>query len=113
MEEADVSSARTRASSAVRDRDRPERPQPKAWPGLGSPLPHLHRDWARPWHLHCTAPVPATSAPGLGSPLATSAPGLVSRLAASAPGPVGAALGRRRLRGFAAWRIVRGIHAAV
>jgi hypothetical protein len=33
-------------------------------PGLGSPLPHLHRDWA--------------SAPGLGSSRATSAPGLGS-----------------------------------
>ena len=31
-------------------------------PGLRSPLPHLHQDWARP----------ATSAPGLGSRLATS-----------------------------------------
>ena len=29
-------------------------------PGLNSPLPHLHRDWAHS---------PATSAPGLGSPL--------------------------------------------
>jgi hypothetical protein len=39
-------------------------------PGLGSPLPHLHRDWARPSHI-CTgtALTPATSAPGLRSPL--------------------------------------------
>ncbi len=38
-------------------------------PGLGSPLPHLHRDRGSP---------PPTSAPGLGPPLAaTSAPGLV------------------------------------
>ncbi len=36
----------------------------------GSPLPHLHRDWARPCHI-CTGTglTPATSAPGLGSPL--------------------------------------------
>jgi hypothetical protein len=39
-------------------------------PGLGSPLPHLHRDWARPCHI-CTGTglAPATCAPGLGSPL--------------------------------------------
>ena len=38
--------------------------------GLGSPLPHLHRDWAHPCHI-CTGTglAPATSAPGLGSPL--------------------------------------------
>ena len=38
-------------------------------PGLGSPLPHLHRDWAHPGHI-CTGTglTPATSAPGLGSP---------------------------------------------
>jgi hypothetical protein len=46
-------------------------------PGLGSPLPHPHRDWAHPPHLRwdwarpchiCTGTVltPATSAPGLG-----------------------------------------------
>jgi hypothetical protein len=47
-------------------------------PGLGSPLPHLHRDWAHPGHI-CTATwlipaiftgtglAPATSALGLGS----------------------------------------------
>ena len=35
-------------------------------PGLGSPRPHLHRDWAHPCHI-CTrtGPAPATSAPGL------------------------------------------------
>jgi hypothetical protein len=39
-------------------------------PGLGSPLPHLHRDRANPCHI-CTetALAPATSAPGLGEPL--------------------------------------------
>ncbi len=39
-------------------------------PGLGSPLPHLHRDWADPCHI-CTGTglTPATSALGLGSPL--------------------------------------------
>ena len=37
--------------------------------GLGSPLPHLHRDWAHPCHI-CTGAglTPAASAPGLGSP---------------------------------------------
>ena len=37
-------------------------------PGLGAPLPHLHRDWAHPL-LICTGTglTPATSAPGLGS----------------------------------------------
>ncbi len=39
-------------------------------PGLGSPLPHLHRDWAHPSHICAgTGLPPATSAPGLGSPL--------------------------------------------
>jgi hypothetical protein len=35
--------------------------------GLGSPLPHLHWDWARPSHI-CTGTglTPATSSPGLG-----------------------------------------------
>ncbi len=54
-----------------------------------SPLPHLRRDSARPCHICAgTRPAPATSAPGLGSPLwhicagtrpapATSAPGLL------------------------------------
>jgi hypothetical protein len=41
------------------------RPRP---PPLGSPLPHLHRYWARPCHI-CTDTGLATSAPGLGSPL--------------------------------------------
>jgi hypothetical protein len=39
-------------------------------PGLRSPLPHLHRDWAHPCHTSTgTALAPATSAPGLRSPL--------------------------------------------
>jgi hypothetical protein len=39
-------------------------------PGLGSSLPHLHRDWAHHCHI-CTGTglTPATSAPRLGSPL--------------------------------------------
>jgi len=54
-------------------------------PGLGSPLPHLHRDWARPCHI-CTgtglAPchICTGTAPGRGSPHATSAPGRGSPL---------------------------------
>ena len=38
--------------------------------GLGSPLPHLRRDWAQPCHI-CTATglTPAPSAPRLGSAL--------------------------------------------
>ena len=40
------------------------RPHPA--PGLGSPLPHLHRDWARPGHIcRGTGLTHATSAPGL------------------------------------------------
>ncbi len=37
-------------------------------PGLGSPLPRLHLDWAHPCHI-CTGNglTPATSAPGLGA----------------------------------------------
>jgi hypothetical protein len=44
-------------------------------PGLGSPLPHLHRDWAHRCHI-CTGTelTPATSAPGLRLTPATSAP---------------------------------------
>ena len=39
-------------------------------PRQGSPLPHLHRDWARPCHISAgTRLATATSAPGLGSPL--------------------------------------------
>jgi hypothetical protein len=40
---------------------------PHLAPGLGSPLPHLHRDWAHPCHI-CTGTglTPATSAPALG-----------------------------------------------
>ena len=71
-------------------------------PELGSPLPHLDRDWARPCHICArTGLTPAKSAPGLGSTLpylhrdwprpshicigtgpirATSAPGLGSTL---------------------------------
>jgi hypothetical protein len=38
-------------------------------PGLGSPLPHLHQDWAHPCHIRAgTGLAPATSAPGLDSP---------------------------------------------
>ena len=62
-------------------------PLPTSAPGLGSPQPHLRRDWAHPalicadWAHPChigtgTGPTPATSAPGVGSPLPTSAPGL-------------------------------------
>jgi hypothetical protein len=43
---------------------------PTSAPGLGSPLPHLRRDWARPSHICAgTGLPPPTSAPGLGSPL--------------------------------------------
>jgi hypothetical protein len=43
---------------------------PTSAPGLGSPLPHLLRDWAHPSHIYSgTWLAPATSAPGLGSPL--------------------------------------------
>ena len=46
-------------------------------PGLGSPLPHLHRSWACPCHT-CTRAglTPATSAHGTGLAPATSAPGM-------------------------------------
>ena len=39
-------------------------------PGLGSPQPLMHRDWAHPCHI-CTGAglAPTTSAPGLASPL--------------------------------------------
>jgi hypothetical protein len=38
--------------------------------GLGSPLPHLRRDWAHPCHIGAgTGLTPPTFAPGLGSPL--------------------------------------------
>ncbi len=38
-------------------------------PELGSPLPHLRRDWAHPCHICAgTGLTAATSAPGLGSP---------------------------------------------
>ncbi len=43
---------------------------PTPAPGLGSPLPHLRRDWAHPCHICAgTGLTPATSAPGLGPPL--------------------------------------------
>jgi hypothetical protein len=39
-------------------------------PGLGSPLPHLRRDWAHPSHIRAgTGLTPPTSAPGLGPSL--------------------------------------------
>ncbi len=43
-------------------------------PGLRSPLPHLHWDWAHPGHI-CTriALTAATSAPGPGTPICTGA----------------------------------------
>ena len=41
---------------------------------LGSLLPHLRRDWAHPCHICAgTGLTPATSAPGLGSPLSSPA----------------------------------------
>ncbi len=69
--------------------------RPTSVPGLGSPLPHLHRDWARPCHI-CT---------GTGLAPATSAPPTFSRSgltpAASAP-----ALGlRRAARSGAVWGV--------
>jgi hypothetical protein len=48
-------------------------------PRLGSPLPHLHREWSCRCHI-------GTAALGLGSPLPTSALGLGSPLPTSAPG---------------------------
>ena len=54
---------------------------PTSAPGLGSPRPHLRRDWAHPAHICAgTGPTRATSALEPGSPPATSAPGLGSRL---------------------------------
>jgi hypothetical protein len=45
--------------------------------GLGSPLPHLRRDWAHPCQICSgTGLTPATSAPGLDPPLSPSAPRL-------------------------------------
>jgi hypothetical protein len=44
---------------------------------LGSPLPHIPRDWAHPDHVCAgTRCAPSTSAPGLGLTPTTSAPGL-------------------------------------
>ena len=58
-------------------------------PGLGSPTPHRHRDWAHPRHIGTgTGLNHATSAPGLGSP----ALALVSKQ----PADVSAAPDRRR-----------------
>jgi hypothetical protein len=60
---------------------------PHMQPGLGSPVPYLHREWAHPAHICagsaldiCTGTelTRATSAPGLGSPPGASAPGLGS-----------------------------------
>jgi hypothetical protein len=46
-----------------------EVPPPSSAPGLGSPRPHLRRDWAHPARICAgTALTPPTSAPGLGSP---------------------------------------------
>jgi hypothetical protein len=43
---------------------------PTSAPELGSPLPHLHRNWAHPCHICArTGLNPPTSALGLGSPL--------------------------------------------
>jgi hypothetical protein len=40
-------------------------------PGLGSPVPHVRRDWACPAHIRTgTGLTPPTSSPGLGPPLA-------------------------------------------
>jgi hypothetical protein len=60
--------------------------EPSGIPLLSSVLPHLHREWAHPFHI-CpgTALGPATSAPGLRAP-ATSAPGTGPTPATSAPG---------------------------
>jgi hypothetical protein len=62
--------------------------EPTSALGLGSPLPHLRRDWAHPCHICAgTGLTPATSAPGLGlAPLPTSAPRLGSPPPTSAPG---------------------------
>jgi hypothetical protein len=57
-------------------------------PGLGSPLPHLRRDWAHPL---------TTSAPGLGLPPTTSAPGLGSLLIPATSARTGLAPGRTRI----------------
>ena len=69
-------------------------------PGLGSPLPRLHRDWAHPCHICIgTGLTPATSASGRGSPL----PNLRqdgAHPSRTAPGP-----GRGAVRAAAAgWR---------
>ena len=57
-------------------------------PGPGSPLPHLHRDWARPCHSCAgTGLTPCQTSTGTGLAPATSAPGPAGLApAASAPG---------------------------
>jgi hypothetical protein len=57
---------RTRPPCAAHTVPRPARGNGMA---CGSPLPHLHRDWAHPFPI-CTGTglTPSTSAPGLGSP---------------------------------------------
>jgi hypothetical protein len=46
-------------------------------PGLGSPLPHLRRGWARPCHICAgTGPTPVHICAGTGLTPSTSAPGL-------------------------------------
>ena len=57
-------------SSALRHLHRAGPTPATSAPGLGSPLLHLHRDWARRCYIYTgTGPTPATSAPGLGPPL--------------------------------------------
>ncbi len=56
--------------TAAHTAGRRARCDPTSAPRLGSPLPHLRRDWAHPCHICAgTGLTPATSAPGLGSPL--------------------------------------------
>jgi hypothetical protein len=45
-----------------------ERSPATSAPGLGSPLSHLHRDWAHLSHMCATERAPHTCAPRLGSP---------------------------------------------
>ena len=70
-------------------------------PALGSPLPHLHRDWAHPCHVctgtglttaafeRWTAPNAPTSAPGLGRSMWATTPCMVSSISVpcSSAGP--------------------------
>ena len=66
-------------------------------PGLGSPLPHLHRDWARPCHI-CTGTglTAATSSPGLGG-LGSAHFGVLLGTIGGV-GPLRSVLGERRVR---------------